>query len=206
VTSTHLLAQVFAFKESLAMAAWGLGSALVPLFVTLGGLRAALFFAGVVIPIVVFLRLRPLLLVDAATSVATVSIALLRSLALFRPLPIAALEGVAATATELSVPPGEVVVREGGLGDCYYAVADGEVQVTRQGELIARLARGEGFGEIALLRGGIRTATVSSPTGARLLVVEREPFLVAVTGHGPTHERAVEIATERLPSAAPAGG
>jgi MFS family permease len=206
VTSTHLLAQVFAFKESLAMAAWGLGSALVPLFVTLGGLRAALFFAGVVIPMMVFLRLRPLLLVDAATSVATVSIALLRSLPLFRPLPIAALEGVAATATELSVPPGEVVVREGEFGDCYYAVADGEVQVTRQGELIARLARGEGFGEIALLRGGIRTATVSSPTGARLLVVEREPFLVAVTGHGRTHERAVEIATERLPSAAPAGG
>jgi MFS family permease len=204
VTSTDLLARVFAFKEALAMAAWGLGSALVPLFVVLGGVRAALFFAGAVIPAVVLLRLRPLLLVDAATTVATVSIALLRSLPLFRPLPVAALEGVAATATEISVSAGEVVVREGEAGDCYYAVADGEVQVTRERELVARLARGEGFGEIALLHGGIRTATVSSLAGARLLVVEREPFLVAVTGHGPTHARAAEIATDRLTSAASA--
>ena len=206
VTSTALLARVFAFKEALAMAAWGLGSALVPLFVAYGGLRAALLFAGAVIPIVVLLRIRPLLLVDAATTVATVSIALLRSLPLFRPLPIQALEGVAATATELSVPPGQVILREGEVGDRYYAIADGEVQVTRQGEFVARLGRGEGFGEIALLEGGIRTATVSTLTGARFLVVDRDPFLVAVTGHGPTHARAAEIATNRLPSAAPAGG
>jgi CRP-like cAMP-binding protein len=152
------------------------------------------------------LRIRPLLLVDAATTVATVSIALLRSLPLFRPLPIQALEGVAATATELSVPPGQVILREGEVGDRYYAIADGEVQVTRQGEFVARLERGEGFGEIALLEGGIRTATVSTLTGARFLVVDRDPFLVAVTGHGPTHARAAEIATNRLPSAAPAGG
>ena len=206
VTPTDLLARVFAFKEALAMGAWGVGSALVPLFVAVGGVRAALVFAGVVIPVVVLVRLRPLLFVDAAATVATVSIALLRSLPLFRPLPIQALEGVAATAAELSVPAGEVVVREGELGDRYYAIVDGEVQVTRRGDLVGLLARGEGFGEIALLHDGIRTATVSSPAGARLLVIEREPFLVAVTGHEPTRARAAEIATERLPSATPAGG
>jgi MFS family permease len=204
VTSTELLARVFAFKEGLAMAAWGIGSALVPFFGALGGLRAALLLAGAVTPAVIVMRLRPLLLADAAATVATVAVALLRSLPLFRPLPVTALEGVAATTTELSVPAGQVVVREGDVGDRYYAIADGEVEVTRRGMSVARLARGEGFGEIALLRGGVRTATVSALTDARFLVVEREPFLVAVTGHGPTHTRAVEITAERLPSAASA--
>jgi hypothetical protein len=52
-----------------------------------------------------------------------------------------------------------------------------------------------------LLREGVRTATVTVLTDARVLAVEREPFLVAVTGHGATHRNADEITRQRLPAA-----
>jgi MFS family permease len=198
VTPTQLLARVFAFKEGLAMAAWGIGSALVPLFMALGGLRAAIVLTGAGVPVAVVLRFRRLRLLDAAAVVPTVAIALLRSLPLFRPLPVDSLEGVAATSEELRVPSGTVVVHEGEAGDRYYAIADGAVEVTRHGVRVARLARGEGFGEIALLHDGVRTATVSATTDTRLLAIGREAFLVAVTGHAATHARAEEIAGARL--------
>jgi hypothetical protein len=198
VTSTELLARVFAFKEGLAMAAWGVGSATVPLFVRLAGTRGALLFAGAIVPLVVLLRLRRLVAVDAAATIPPVVVALLRSLPLFRLLPPPALDGVAVTATPLAVPAGRTIFREGDPGDRYYAIADGTVEVTLAGKRIAQLARGEGFGEIALLRDGPRTATVTARTDAGLLAVEREPFLVAVTGHGATHGRAEEIARQRL--------
>lgn len=139
VTPTRLLARVFAFKEGIAMAAWGVGAALVPWFMALGGLRAALVFTGAIIPIGVVLRLRPLLVIDAAAVVPAVAIALLRSLPLFRPLPVDALEGVATTSEELAVPAGAIVVREGEAGDRYYAIADGDIEVTR-GMRISRIS------------------------------------------------------------------
>jgi hypothetical protein len=197
VTPTGLLARVFAFKEGLEMAAWAVGSASVPLLVALAGITGALIFAGAILPAVVLLRLRRLLAVDAAAAVPAVTIALLRSLPLFRLLPVPALEGVASETCELAVAPAATVVREGERGDRYYAVADGTFQVSSDGRALGRLERGEGFGEIALLHDGLRTATVTALTPGRLLVIQRDPFLVAVTGHGDTEQRAHEIALQR---------
>ena len=63
---------------------------------------------------------------------------------------------------------------------------------------MATHGRGEGFGEIALLHGITRTASVFAVTTATLTAIEREPFLVAVTGHGQTHERFEGVASYRL--------
>jgi MFS family permease len=202
VTSTAMLARVFAFKEGLAMAAWGVGSALVPLAIFLVGTSGALVLTGAIVPVVVLARLRRLVAVDSAVEVPAVTIALLRSLRVFRALPVPALEGVAQAAEELEVAAGTVVIREGEHGDRYFAIADGEVDVLHGREHVARLGRGEGFGEIALLRDGIRTASVVAMTDARFVSVAREPFLVAVTGHGETHARFSEVVAERLPDPA----
>ena len=197
VTSTELLARVFAFKEALAMAAWGLGSVSVPIVIALADIRGALFFTGAIVPTLVLLRLRPLLAVDAAATIPTVTIALLRSLGIFRALPVPALEGVAQNASDVSVPAGETIVRQGEPGDRYYAIADGTVEVLRDDVLVNTLGRGEGFGEIALVHEVPRTATVRTVTETRLFAIEREPFLVALTGHAPTRERVEQIAAER---------
>jgi len=93
-----------------------------------------------------------------------------------------------------------VIVSKGESGDRYYAIADGAVEVLRNGERENTLVRGEGFGEIALIHDVPRTATVRAITDTTLVAIEREPFLVALTGHAPTRDRVEQVAAERRPS------
>lgn len=202
VTSTEILARVFSFKEGLAMAAWGVGSVSVPIVIALTGLKGALIFTGAIVPVLVLVRLRPLLAVDAAAVVPAVTIALLRSVGIFRTLPVPALEGVAHGAIDVAVPAGEMIIRQGDAGDRYFAIADGTVEVLRDGTRLNTLERGEGFGEIALLHNVPRMATVRAVTDGRMIAIERNAFLVALTGHAPTRARVEQVAEERR-SAAP---
>ncbi|MGL6279030.1 MAG: cyclic nucleotide-binding domain-containing protein [Gaiella sp.] len=200
VTPTALLARIFALKEGLTMAAWALGSVLVPVLVALGGVELALLGTGAIVPIVVVARLRRLMTIDAAATVPVVTIALLRSMRLFRSLPVPALEGVAHGARTISAPGGTAVVREGEPGDRYYAIADGIVRVTRGGREVATLGRAQGFGEIALLRDVPRTATVTALGDVQLVAIDRDPFLVALTGHAETRDVAGRMAAEHVAS------
>jgi len=197
VTTTEILARVFSFKEGLAMAAWGVGSVSVPIVIGIAGLKGALIYTGAIVPVLVLLRLRPLLAVDAAAVVPAVTIALLRAVGIFRVLPVPALEGIAHGATEVSVPAGETIIRQGDAGDRYFAIADGTVEVLHDGTRLNTLERGEGFGEIALLHDVPRTATVRAVTDGRLIAIERDAFLIALTGHAPTRARAEQVAEER---------
>ena len=199
VTPTGLLARVFAFKEGLAMAAWGLGSVSVPVVIAVVDIRGSLIFTGAIVPLIVLLRFRRLLAVDAATTVPAVRIALLRSLAIFRALPVPALEGIAQSASDICVPAGEVIVHQGDPGDRYFAIADGTVEVLRDQVRENTLGRGEGFGEIALIHEVPRTATIRALVETRLTAIERDPFLVALTGHAPTRDRVEQVAAARRP-------
>jgi CRP-like cAMP-binding protein len=80
-------------------------------------------------------------------------------------------------------------------------IADGMVDVDRDGLLLATLWRGEGFGEIALLRDQPRMATVTARTDTRLLAVDRDAFLVALTGHASSAAGAEMIVSARLAEA-----
>jgi MFS family permease len=198
VTPTALLARVFALSEGLTMTAWAVGSITVPALVGLGGARLALIAGGLIVPAVVLMRLRRLLRVDAAASVPVVEIALLRSTPIFCALPVPALEGVAHGAVHVPVAAGTQIVRQGDEGDRYYVIADGTVEVEKDGRVLATLSRGEGFGEIALLRDQPRMATVTARTDTRLLAVERDAFLVALTGHAGSASGAETIVSARL--------
>jgi hypothetical protein len=197
---------VFSFKEGLSMAAWGVGSVSVPIVIGIAGLKGALIFTGAIVPVLVLVRLRPLLAVDAAAVVPAVTIALLRSLGVFRALPVPALEGVAHGAVDIVVPAGETIIHQGDHGDRYFAIADGTVEVLRDGASVNVLERGEGFGEIALLHDVPRTASVRAITAGRLVAIERDAFLIALTGHAPTRERVEQVAQERRSAIVPAPG
>ncbi len=69
------------------------------------------------------------------------------------------------------------------MGDRYYLVRDGELDITVNGTPTGRLGPGDGFGEIAFLRDVPRTATVAARTEVRLFALQRDRFLEAVTGH-----------------------
>lgn len=91
---------------------------------------------------------------------------------------------VARRVSWLTVPTGTVVIREGDPGDRYYVLANGALRVDEGGDFRRDLTHiGDGFGEIALLRGVPRTATVTATRETVLLALDRAPFLTAVTGH-----------------------
>jgi CRP-like cAMP-binding protein len=78
--------------------------------------------------------------------------------------------------TPVHLPAGAVLIRQGEPGDAYYAIAAGELDVLRDGRSLLRCGRGEGVGEIALLRAIPRTATVIAHTAATVYELDREPF------------------------------
>jgi CRP-like cAMP-binding protein len=78
---------------------------------------------------------------------------------------------------------GQIVVQEGDEADAFYIVTDGQLDVLVDrpdgaAVVVNRIRRGEYFGEIALLRGGLRRATVrvSSEGSAELMVLDRTTF------------------------------
>jgi voltage-gated potassium channel len=75
-----------------------------------------------------------------------------------------------------------VVVKRGQPGDCMYFIADGEVEVRVDPEPI-KLGAGEFFGEIALLEGGLRTATVVTTKPSTLLLLEVSDFRAFTAVH-----------------------
>ncbi len=198
VARPDLLARVFGLLEGLEMAGLAIGSVLAPALVALGGARAALIGVGAILPLIAVVEGRRMLDIDRHATVPVVEIGLLRSMSLFAALPAPTVESLARSLEPLAVAAGVDVIVEGEEGDCFYVIADGEVDVVKGGHLVATLGRGEGFGEIALLHGVPRTATVMTRSDASLFVLEREAFLVALTGHSPTRIAADEIVFRRL--------
>jgi len=201
----RLIGRIFGLLEGLTMAGLALGALLVPLLVHLGGSRAALLGVAAVLPLAAVIGGRALFGLDAEAPVPVVEIALLRSLPLFAELPAPAIEGLAAALVPIHLPAGAVLIREGDPGDAYYAIAAGELDVLRDGRFLRRCGRGEGVGEIALLRAIPRTATVTAHTPATVYQLNRDPFLTTVLGHAPTQRQAVRIADTRLAAGAEPG-
>ena len=109
-------------------------------------------------------------------------LALLRSIAIFAPLPEHVAEQLSRLLIPVDVQAGTAVVQEGAAGDRFYLVGEGTLDVTIGGERRSELGLGAYFGEIALLRNVPRTATVTATTDCRLLALDRDVFLQAVTG------------------------
>jgi signal transduction histidine kinase len=104
----------------------------------------------------------------------------LSKLPLFEGLQSEDLEQLYAMSELLKLQPGDLLVAEGDPATTAYVLLEGEVEVTKHtGEreiVLDRRAAGELLGEIALLEGGIRKATVRAATPARLLCISRETF------------------------------
>ena len=198
VARPDLLARVFGLLEGLFMGALAVGSLAAPVLVAIGGVSLAFVCVGAILPLVALVAGRQLLDIDRHATVPVVEIALLRSLPLFAALPPPTLESLARALEPMSVPPGVDVIREGDEGDRFYVIADGDVAIVRDGQVVASRRRGEGFGEIALIYDVPRTATVTTRQDTLLYSLDREAFLLAVTGHAASQRAAHELAEARL--------
>ena len=89
------------------------------------------------------------------------------------------LEAAGKLFAEVGFQKGEVVVRLGDPGDTFYVVLDGELEVwdaSKPPRQTGTLRRGDYFGEMALLQGGMRTATVTAARRVRLIAVDKPAF------------------------------
>ncbi|HUG56484.1 MAG TPA: cyclic nucleotide-binding domain-containing protein [Candidatus Limnocylindrales bacterium] len=101
----------------------------------------------------------------------------LKALPFFARLSEGELDRVARRMTLRRVPAGETVVRAGEPPDRYYVIREGTAEVSLpDGSVVRRLGPGEGFGELALLFGGPRTATVTAVTDLVLSALDRTAF------------------------------
>jgi MFS family permease len=182
----EVLARVFGVLESLVAVSIGIGAVVASWVVEESGPRAALVGIGVVCPILAvasWWRLRHL---DRTVSVHDLDVGLLRRVPMLRPLPLPAIEQLARGLEPIGVPAGHVVFSQGDVGDRYYVIESGEVDVIGDGRLVTSLGPGEGFGEIALLRRTPRTATVVARTDVRLRALLSDRFLPVVLGFTPS--------------------
>jgi len=76
--------------------------------------------------------------------------------------------------------PGEVIFREGDKADKMYVVLSGEVEVHLQGMVIDTLAQGATFGEMALIDGSPRSATVVAKTSSEVAAINEKTFVLLV--------------------------
>ena len=83
---------------------------------------------------------------------------------------------LAAQADELDVNAGTSLTREGEHGREFVVIVDGAADVTKKGRRINRLGPGDFLGEIALISGARRTATVTTAAPSRLLVLTDRAF------------------------------
>ncbi len=192
------IAGSFSILEALMDLGLALGAILVRIAVAVGGVKAALFAPAIIACLLIAGLWHRIRKIDASATVPQVEIQLLRSIPIFAALPAPSLEGVARDLEALSVPEGSVVISEGASGDCYYVVADGELAVSKAGQFLQSVSRGDGFGEIALIRNVPRQASVTAMTTSSLYRLEREPFVQAVTGHATAISAARTIITRHL--------
>ena len=90
------------------------------------------------------------------------------------------LKRLAAIAEVADYMADHTIVREGDRGDAFYVVLAGQAKVTTNGKVVNRVMPGDHFGEISLLDGDVRTATVTSETPMTLLMLQRQRFVKAL--------------------------
>ena len=107
---------------------------------------------------------------------------LLASVPLFSKLPKKTIDRLNRIVVEREYPPGKEIVTEGEIGTGFFMIVDGKVEVVRRQTegALATLKKGDYFGEMALLDGGTRSATVRTVEPTRCLALTRWDFLVDV--------------------------
>jgi CRP-like cAMP-binding protein len=129
---------------------------------------------------------------------------LLRGVPLFEHCSTRQLAEIASTVDQIDVPAGRAVAREGAQGHEFVVLADGIADVESRGEVVNKLGPGDFFGEIALVTGEPRTATVTTRTPARLLVFNAPAFRALLARAPRVRRRVVASAALRLARPEPA--
>jgi MFS family permease len=167
-----------------------LGAVVTPAISTAIGLDATLLvmaFAPVALSLV---GLPSLLAIDRRSSASTHTlaprVALLEQLGIFTDAHRAMLESLASEAINREFAAGARIINQGDAADYLYVLVEGEVRVTLAGDdgqdkLIRTMTAPSYFGEIGILRGIPRTASVSSASGCKCMLISGRALLNALS-------------------------
>ena len=122
----------------------------------------------------------------------------MRKVPLFRGMSTSDLETVADRASETTFEGGEIVTREGEPGEAFYIVIEGRLHVSQHGTLVRELGPGDFLGEISLVDGRPRTATVTAVGPVQALVIRRADFLEMVEWDSAVRLGILMALTERI--------
>ena len=100
----------------------------------------------------------------------------LREVPLFRGLTRATLIQVAQRSSAIACSPGTILVEQGDPGDFLCVIVDGTVEVRRDGRVISHKTSGDYFGEISLIDGEPRSATVVAVDDVTVLKLDSSDF------------------------------
>ena len=195
--SDETLGRVVGSLEASRLAAMALGSISASAAVALLGIEGALFALAGLMPVFILLVWSRLRAYEVGAPVPEGSFGLLRQNSIFTPLPVATLERISHDFVSVSAEAGEELITQGEQGDSFYLIEEGEVEVFENETFRRNEGPGESFGEIALLHDVPRTATVRTTVPTRLLKLEREQFITAVTGHRRSNQQASTVVESR---------
>jgi CRP-like cAMP-binding protein len=122
----------------------------------------------------------------------------LKDLPLLADLSKKHLQLIARHADTLTVSAGRVLMREGEMAMEVCIVLDGEAEASSGGEVLATIGRGSVLGEIGVLRGLHRTATVTAKTDMRLAVMFGPEFTAVSSEIDDLREALEAIVEQRM--------
>jgi hypothetical protein len=193
-----VLMRVLGIVWGAAMGATAVASIVASGLVSAFGVRSSLVVVGAVLPALALASLATLRAIDRTVAAPRRELAFLEDIPMFAPLPVVAKEHVASRLVHLELPAGTEVITQGAAGDRFYIVAGGELDVVKDGRRVVMRGPTDYFGEIALLRGVPRTATVTALSDVELYALDRDDFVAAVTGHAAGRAEADDVVGRRL--------
>jgi len=194
----EVLARVFGVLESLVAVSIGIGAVIAASMIEWLGIQPALIVIGLLCPILAVISWRRLRMLDRSVDVLDTEIGLLQKVSMFGTLPLPSVEQLARGLEPVTVAADRAVFTQGDIGDRYYVIESGEVDVVGDGRVVATLGPGEGFGEIALLRRTRRTATVVARSDLRLQALGSDRFLPVILGYTPSAQQAATDVDDML--------
>jgi CRP-like cAMP-binding protein len=119
---------------------------------------------------------------------------------LFAGLDRSDLSAVDEISVEQDVPLGEVLIEENEPGRSFFVLLEGEAEVSRDGTALNRLGPGDFFGEISLLSDRPTTASVTTTTPARVLLIAPSDFRQLLDTVPLMQMKVIRALADRLPS------
>lgn len=126
-------------------------------------------------------------------------IELLRAVPLFERCSRRELYELAALADEVQVAAGRKLTAEGATGKEFVVIVEGAADVRRKGRKVNTLHSGDFLGEIALVTGAPRTATVTTTAPTRVLVITASAFRSLLRRMPALQRKVLETLAARLP-------